>query len=829
MPGVRTVVRALVVTTALGAGAANASAAPSSQKSESAKAPPAAAAPKPAARKASEHKPSAHKSEHKPSAHKSEHKPSAHKSEHKPSAHKSEHKPSAHKSEHEASAHKASEHQATARKSEPNANERPGGHETAHAPAVGPGAGAGQRSVAPVAHAEPAKQTQPEPTPPPRPVAESGRKAYQKGRPPRRPNASLPAGAERPQPNDTAREQIAGGPTDDVAKAGADDPELRALDEADHVLFPKVLDGATSGWSWDLPKPVDRGGAEVVASGLPPDVQGKPSAEDEGAAIKAEWLRSLSMPNLPVRLDERVVKYLEFYRDTARGKAIARVWAKKSGRYAPAIKAELAKAGLPTDLVWLSLIESGHNPTIVSPAGAAGLWQFMPEAGRLYGLAVDRWVDERLDPERETEAAIRYLSDLHRRFGNWELAMAAYNMGYGGLSRAIRKFNSNDFWELSRYEAGIPWETTLYVPKILAIAIVMNNKKAFGIDNVTPAAPVGFDTVLVVPGTPMSQVAQAAGTDQSTLAGLNPAYLAERTPPRRPGARKQLWPVHVPRGSAPVATRRLAHVSQDASLEAYVVRFGDTLATIAGARRTSESRIRGVNEIDRDETLVPGTVLLVPRVARSPASADDDKPDVVVVPPRQFSYADRDRIFYRVLPGDTLGRIARAFGATRAEVTAWNSLDRSARLQSGMVLSVFARKGADLSHVRHISESDTRVLVAGSHEFYDYFEAQKGNRRILVTVKSGDTVAGIGKRYGMSVGWMERVNRFSRHKKLKPGDKVVVYTKLASSGSPVADEVKAEPLAPAEPPRPEALPPVAESAATGSPATAAAAAAAPQG
>ena len=91
------------------------------------------------------------------------------------------------------------------------------------------------------------------------------------------------------------------------------------------------------------------------------------------------------------------------------------------------------------------MIESGHNPTVVSPAGAAGLWQFMPDAGRTYGLTVDRWVDERLDPERSTQAASRYLSDLYRRFGSWELAIASYNMGYGGLARSIRKFNSNDF------------------------------------------------------------------------------------------------------------------------------------------------------------------------------------------------------------------------------------------------------------------------------------------------------------------------------------------------------------------------------------------------
>src|SRR5690606_34255177 len=104
--------------------------------------------------------------------------------------------------------------------------------------------------------------------------------------------------------------------------------------------------------------------------------------------------------------------------------------------------------GLPKDLVWLSLIESGHNPLASSPAGAAGLWQFIPSSGRMYGLTVDRWVDERLDPRRSTRAAARFLSDLYQRFGSWELAMAAYNMGHAGLLRSVRKYNTNDFWRL---------------------------------------------------------------------------------------------------------------------------------------------------------------------------------------------------------------------------------------------------------------------------------------------------------------------------------------------------------------------------------------------
>src|SRR5690606_13083673 len=151
-----------------------------------------------------------------------------------------------------------------------------------------------------------------------------------------------------------------------------------------------------------------------------------------------------------------------------------------------------------------------------------------------------------------------------------------------------------------------------------------------------------------------------------------------------------------------------------------------------------------------------------------------DEPEVVVVPPRKFSYPDRRRVFYRVRPGDTLSEIAQAFGVERAEIESWNALDASARLQPRMTLQVFVTNDARLSNVRHIPESAARVLVAGTPEFIDHHEGLKGKKRMLVKVRPGDTVASIGRRYGMSVGWMERVNRFSRSKKLEPGETVVV-------------------------------------------------------
>ncbi len=597
--------------------------------------------------------------------------------------------------------------------------------------------------------------------------------SHQKGKPPRKASATLPVGATRSTPDRNARQKIADGPTDEDLRAGKDDPELRSLKAAERVLFPRPLTGVEPGWSWDLPEAVSNDGPEVLTQGAPalrPRDVHKDAVE---GAPDAAWLKNLTMPNLPVVLDEFVIKYLRFYRDSASGKAIARVWAKKSGRYTAAMRGELSRAGVPTDLVWLSMIESGHNPTITSPAGAAGLWQFMPDAGRTYGLTVDRWVDERLDPERSTQAASRYLSDLYRRFGSWELAIAAYNMGYGGLARSIRKFNSNDFWELVRYEAGIPWETTLYVPKIFALSIVMNNKKAFGLDTIESDAAESFDVVQVGPSVALADVARAANVSDSELIALNPAFLSGRTPPWMPGSTKPSWRVRVPSGKGAACTAALARsAGDDDSFESYVTKFGETVESIANAHGVSEARLRALNHVEPKEVLAAGSVLLVPRANRAAAAPPND--EVVVVPPREFSYADRSRLFYRVLPGDTLGRVANVFAVSVPDIGLWNALDEGARLQSGMALQLFVDKGKTFA-ARSISPSDTHVLVAGSPEFYDYFEGQNGRKRVVVAARDNDTLATLGKRYGMTVGSMERINRRSRTDKLHSGESIVVY------------------------------------------------------
>ncbi len=666
---------------------------------------------------------------------------------------------------------------------------------------AGPGAGTGERKIRPAELSEAPAVT-------PKRAEPAAAKGHRPGKPPKVPSATLPEGATPAVADDDARRQIAGGPTVDDLAAPKSDPELEKLREAERVLFPRPLRGVHAGFSFDFPV-ADDAVPSVEASGLPPAFSSQGRAHESNAVKATEWLRGLAMPDLPTRLEARVVKYLEFYRDDARGKSIAQNWAKKASRLAPAIQAELAKAGLPTDLVWLSLIESGHNPLIVSSAGAAGLWQFIPESARMYGLTVDRWVDERLDPVRSTEAAVRYLNDLRSRFGSWELAMAAYNMGHGSLLRAVRKYNTNDYWTLSRYEAGLPWETTLYVPKILATAIVMDNRKAFGLDGIEPDPPLTFDTLMVRPNTELADVARAAGVPLEDIRALNAEYLSLRTPPVESGPDKR-WPVRVPSGSGVVTAQRLAStpLAQKPKLDPYVVRFGDTLDTIALDTGAAPRDIAVTNHVTADERLKAGAVLLV---SRAPGDADSRPPadeEAVVVPARAAAAPERARVFYRVVPGDTLSDVARAFDVTPSELSAWNTLDPRATLQSAMTIQVYVKPSLDLSGIRCLAEHEVRVLVAGSEEFYAYFEAQNGRKRITVTAKKGDTLATIGRRHGMTNGMMERINHAAARAALREGDKVVVYAKGVADSLAPADLASA--LAEPSPPKPDLLPPLSQ-------------------
>jgi membrane-bound lytic murein transglycosylase D len=468
-----------------------------------------------------------------------------------------------------------------------------------------------------------------------------------------------------------------------------------------------------------------------------------------------------------------VIRYLEFFKEDPKGRAIMTSWLRKMGRYRVIIEHKLEEQGLPRDLIYLAMVESGFDPGATSQKSASGVWQFIPGAARAYGLEVSHWVDARRDPERAAEAATRLLKDLYVRFGSWHLAFAAYNAGYGAVLRSIVRFNTNDFWELARHEAGLPWETTLYVPKILAAAIVGHNLKAFGFVDVAQDPPWEFDRVEVPSGTSFVTLARAAGTRPEVIEDLNPEFICGRVPPDR-------GPVilRVPLGSAPLFAKA-ANGANGESLQTLVLRFGETLEDVARTRSIPLRELKRLNNVTDTAEVRSGMTILVPsRPTPAPAPTADEPDDtiLVAVPDRAFAYPGRERIFYRTRDGDTLAGIASVFDVTPDNLVEWNNIDPDAKLQPKLILQLFVREGFDSTSVMLVDADKVRVVTLGSEEFLELEAARRGKTRLFYSARAGDTLAKIAKRYGLGPGDLARVNRLAATSELSEGQKVVVYS-----------------------------------------------------
>jgi peptidoglycan lytic transglycosylase D len=348
--------------------------------------------------------------------------------------------------------------------------------------------------------------------------------------------------------------------------------------------------------------------AAPPAPGAPPPHAPRLARGEVAEADKPPWMRPLVRPDLPLRWYPRVSQYLELYRSDPRYHEIMRGWLRRLEAHRPVVEAALAREHLPRGLIAVAMIESGFTAGAVSTKAAGGFWQFIPDVARGYGMEVSFWVDERRDLAKSSTAAARYLGDLHHRFGNWELALAGYHAGVFGIIESIVRFNTNDFWTLCQVEAGLPWETTEYVPKVFAAAIVERNRTAFGFDAPGGERAAEMETVSAPPGISFETLAPRLAMRTEDLAQLNPVYLRKRTPPDRgPVA------LRVPAGKAALGARLLKTAIGD--LVPTTVRNGETLARIARASRMPAERIRRLNGIADDADVTPGTTLLLPRPA----------------------------------------------------------------------------------------------------------------------------------------------------------------------------------------------------------------------
>jgi membrane-bound lytic murein transglycosylase D len=593
--------------------------------------------------------------------------------------------------------------------------------------------------------------------------------------------AAAPPRAPVVEESAAERRAVRGVPVEDSTLS--ESPELREVRRFEQGAFPR--DRAPAGVASDgptdvVPPPLPAGmdGRWGGTGDIPPELRspGSRPASQTPPAPESEWLRALAVPELPVRWEPQVVRFLEFFKNDTRGRAIMTSWVRRLGRYRVLFQRILERQGLPKDLVFLAMIESGFEPGAVSRVGAGGVWQFMPAVGRAYGLEVSHWVDARRDPERAAEAAARYLKDLHVRFGSWPLAFAAYHAGYGGVLRSIGRFNTNDYWELCRHEAGLPWETTLYVPKILAAAIVGHNLAAFGFQDVAPDPPWAYDRVDVPPGTALATVARAAGVREDAVELLNPELIRRRTPPDRgPVA------VRLPVGTAAVYALNIEGARAAAApLETVVLRFGESLDDLARGRGISVRELKKLNGVRELSELRAGASVVVPvRAGARPAPAAEDEASdevLVAVPERSFSYEGRERVFYRAREGDTLEEIAGVFGVAADDLVEWNNVDPDAKLHPRLVLQIFVRKDFDRAGVALLDPTKVRAVTLGTEEFLALEAARRGKTRLQYVARAGDTLAKIARRYGLQPGDLARVNRLSYSSALSEGQRIFVYS-----------------------------------------------------
>lgn len=431
----------------------------------------------------------------------------------------------------------------------------------------------------------------------------------------------------------------------------------------------------------------------------PPRYESRPDREtmdaDDLDTAGNEALSKLQLPDLRLAVTRRTIKYVRFFTRTDRGRGMFETWLKRSGRYQEMIQAELRDRRLPEDLMWVAMIESGFDPRAKSPAGAVGLWQFMPATGEVYGLQHTRLYDQRKNPRQATQAAAHHLRDLYYRFGSWDLALAAYNMGYEQLLDAIDKYGTADFNELARQEA-IPSETAAYVPKISAAAIVANNLEHFGFDKVEIARPVDAGEIAVPPGTPLKTLAKAAGVATSAVRTLNPDILGERVPPGRGD-----YLVLLPADTLSRARAALPSMLDTEPLgeDAAVL---DPVDLLQGREGKELLRQRSRSQDDSLLGLLPH-----PRrhgTFRDPldddaAARDDesDAPSVGVDADGPFRHAHRARkhretLVYRVNPGDTVLGVARQFGMDAEDVARQNKLDETDTLKAGRLIKLKVRR-----------------------------------------------------------------------------------------------------------------------------------------
>jgi membrane-bound lytic murein transglycosylase D len=493
-------------------------------------------------------------------------------------------------------------------------------------------------------------------------------------------------------------------------------------------------------------------------------------------------LRTLDF-DYPVTLEPEVSSYLNLFSN--RRQNLMRGWLARMGLFEDVIYAELKDANCPLDLIAVAMIESGFVPDAYSRAGAVGVWQFMLPTAREMGARVDDWVDERRHIQASTRLAARLLKGHYKRFGNWHLALAAYNAGQGAVSRAIHAAGTNDFWEISR-QGLLPKEARNYVPKAIAAMIVIRSPQIVGLETVVKLRPSATNIVSVSPGADLLEIAKGARVNRDELLNLNPHLRRAITPPDG-----EDFALVVPEASRDLLIAWIAANDRRGGeiFEPITLRFGERLNEVAWRRRVSVRRLRIWNDVADDRSLTPGTTILVPASSKERSLIDRH---LVALDNGRFAIADRELFYFPLLYAQSINVIAHWFNLTVNEIRLWNGLSNTDLVPSGLALKLWLDPAKIPNHTLFVSEQNVQLNTS-----IGLFEARKRRRPTAIRVlkhriRKGDTLWGISRKYKTPVSVIKNENGVRNRMRLRVGRyiKVPVFETPQPSGAAAKRKAK---------------------------------------
>lgn len=428
--------------------------------------------------------------------------------------------------------------------------------------------------------------------------------------------------------------------------------------------------------------------------------------------------------DIPIEVNPSVTKWMRYF--LGRGRKWTTRYLERATKYQPMMHRMLADADMPADLVYLSMIESGYSNQARSVASAVGLWQFMAPTGRAYGLRIDYWADERVDPEKSTAAAIAFLTDLHELWGDWYLAWASYNAGPGRVGGAVKKHGTRDWWTLAAQDT-LAEETREYVPKLIAAAIIGHYPERYGFVDLDHQDELRYQSVEVAGAVTLDVIAECAGVGIDEVETLNPSLLRDSTPPQ--GTTE----VRLPEGRVETFSAAFEKIppSERISYQRHKVQRGESLTGIAARYGVSPDEVAKLNRIKDANRIYVGMELVIP------VPAVEGEGPTTKAPPSTTTV-------HTVRKGDTLAAIATRYGVNVDQIVEWN----------------------DLGNADHITVGQKLTIRGGS--------PQK-TAQLTYTVRKGDTLIGISERFGVTVSQVMDWNGIRDPDNIQPGQVLKLY------------------------------------------------------